>query len=173
MSNIYKRDDPQSIGQHPGKAKSWPKAEKYLGQVRKKQEEIVKLERRRENELLLRSDKALHLTGLPRSDSPDLQREQTRSVEIDELEEKKREAEKELKALQEEVGDTIMEIADPISQKILILHYIQGNSWKKVASEVGYSTVHMRRYRDEGMDELEELPKIIEYWENECNTKET
>ncbi len=157
MSKITLRDAPRGIGRRPEERRTWPKAEKYLGQVKEKLKEIEKLNQRKENLLLLQSDKAIHLTGMPRGDSPDLQREQTRTVEIDELKEKIEEAESELKALKEEIGDMIMAtVSDPDGQAVLIWYYIHRLSWREVGLKRGFCKTQILRIRDDSMDELEE-----------------
>ncbi len=98
---------------------------------------------------------------MPHSDSPDLQREQTRTVEIDELKERIAEAREWIEVLKSEIGEVISKIDDPVYQRILILHFVQNKDWKEAAGEVGYSDRSTRRFRDAGLTQLEEMLRRV------------
>ncbi len=139
---------------------NWPLACAFLGRIRKMLCQISKMEAQLDNQRMLRSSKTSQLTGMPHSDSPDLQKEQTRTVEIDELKERIDEAREWIEIWKSEIGEIISTIDDPISQRVLILHFVQNKTWLDTASEVGYSPKSMRRFRDAGLAQLEEMLKM-------------
>ncbi len=139
--------------------KKWPLACAFLGRIRKLQRQIFKLEAQRYNQQLLLSDRSSHLTGMPHSDSPDLQKDQTRTVEIDELKERIDEAWERIKTLKTEIGEIISKIDDPISQRVLILHFVQNEPWINTARAIGYCPRSMRKFRDAALTEVEEMLK--------------
>ena len=42
---------------------------------------------------------------------------------------------------------------------MLIMHYLDYKSWRAIAREIGYSHAQIFRYRDAGLEELEEILK--------------
>ncbi len=137
--------------------RNWPRSCAFLGRIRKMRRQISKLEAQLDNQLMLRSCKTSQLTGMPHSDSPDLQKEQTRTVEIDELKERIAEGLEWIEKWKLEIGEIISKIDDPISQRVLILHFVHDKDWKEAAKEVGYCERNMRRFREKGLTELEEM----------------
>ncbi len=135
----------------------YPRATKYLGQIRKQKHLIQELKLRKENMQLLLTDLAAHLSGMPRSDSPDLQREQTRVVELDVLEGEIQEARKNMKALKKEIGARIMLVSDPLSQRALILRYVQCQAYRELGITMAYSPAQARRYLKKGLAEIEAM----------------
>ncbi len=149
MQNEQRKESPYG--------KMYPKASKYLGQIRKQRHLIATLKLRKENLQMLLTDKASHLSGMPGSDSPDLQREQTRVVEIDELEEEIAEARKRIKELKEEIGARIMLVSDPMAQRALIFRYLQCKSYRELGAALVYSPQQARRYLKKGLKEMEDM----------------
>ena len=106
---------------------------------------------------MLLTDTSVHLSDMPRSSSPDLQRHQTVYAQIDEMERDREEAEKKLNAIRLEIGSTVSRLSDPASQQVLMLRYLNGEKWKEIAVETGYSIPRVNQFRDIGMEELERI----------------
>ena len=138
---------------------AYPTACEYLGRVRQADRRVEWLRERAANMRMLLTDTSVHLTDMPHSDSPDLQKHETLHAEIDELEREIAAAEKATQEVRVEIGITISRMTDPISQRIMILYYLQNKSWQEAAQEIRYSKAQTFRYRDEGYAELEEMLK--------------
>lgn len=108
---------------------------------------------------MLLTDTSVHLTDMPHSDSPDQQKNLMLLAEIDEMEREINEAEATAKGTRLEVGMTVCRLSDPIIQKVLLLHYLEGKSWRDVADEIRYSPAQTYWFRDAGYAELEEMLK--------------
>ncbi len=143
----------------------YPLAERFLSRVRTAQRKLDKLRAKRDNLRLLTTNTSACLTGMPRSDSPDLQRNETLVVEIDELEEKIIEAERKLMQLRVEVGLTICQLEDSLIQAMLIMHYLDGMTWKKIGKQFTYGRTRVYDFRDRGLAQLE---KRISESQNLC-----
>lgn len=137
----------------------FPVACEYLGRVREANRHVEWLRERAANMRMLLTDTSVHLTDMPHSDSPDIQRDQTIQAEIDEMEREITEAEASARDIRLEVGMTVCRLSDPIIQKVLLLHYLEGKSWRDVAGEIRYSPAQTYRFRDAGYAELEEMLK--------------
>ena len=118
------------------------------------------MEFRKANLRMLLTDTSVHLSDLPRSDSPDPQRHQTIHAEMDALEREIASARQELEKTREETGMMVCRLSRPTTQRVMLLYYFQNKrSWLEVAQELGYSKAQVFRYRDEGFAELEKMLK--------------
>lgn len=138
---------------------TYPTACEYLGRVRQADRHVEWLRERVANMRMLLTDTSVHLTDMPHSDSPDQQKNLTLLAEIDEMEREIKEAAATAKETRLEVGMTVCRLSDPIIQKVLLLHYLEGKSWRDVAGEIRYSPAQTYRFRDAGYAELEEMLK--------------
>ena len=137
----------------------YPIACEYLGRVREAERHVDWLRQRVMNLRMLLTDTSVHFSDMPHSDSPDLQKHETLHAEIDELEREIAEAEKAKEDIRIEVGRTVCRLSDPLSQRAIIYHYLQGLSWRETAVKMKYSPMQVYRYRDAGYAELEEMLK--------------
>ena len=94
---------------------------------------------------------------MPQGDSTDQQKILTILAEIDEIEQKTAEAEKEAQKIRLEVGMTICRIADPDVQRILMLYYLENKSWQEIVHIMQYSRPHIYRYQYAGYEEIEKI----------------
>jgi len=132
-------------------------AKEYLDQVKRADRLLASLRLRAENLRMLLTDTAVHITGMARGHSTDEQRYETLHAEIDEAERKISEAEAAAEEIRAEVGMMLCRIWDPIMQKVLIMHYLDGKRWAEVAGEIGYSLQQTNRYKNAGLKELEAI----------------
>ena len=137
----------------------YPMACEYLGRVRDAERNVERMKERMLNLRMLLTETSVHLTDMPHSDSPDLQKHETLHAEIDEMEREIAAAEETAKTTRLEVGMTVCRLSDPIIQRILLLYYLENKSWRDVAGEMNYSPAQTYRYRDVGYAELEEMLK--------------
>jgi len=139
---------------------TYPLAQKYLGRVREAERKVEQMEFRKANLRMLLTDTSVHLSDMPRSDSPDPQRHQTIHAEMDALEREIASARQELEKTREETGMMVCRLSRPTTQRVMLLYYFQNKrSWLEVAQELGYSKAQVFRYRDEGFAELEKMLK--------------
>jgi len=147
-----------AMNENGHKELNYPVAQEYMGRVRDAERKVEQLEYQKANLRMMLTDTSVHLSDMPRSDSPDLQRHQTIQAKIDTLEQEIAAARQERKKTREETGMMLCRLSRPVTQRIMILYYFHPNrSWKEVANELGYSKAQVLRYRDEGFAELEKL----------------
>ena len=139
----------------------YPAACEYLGRVRAANRHVEWLRDRKANLQMLLTDTSVHYTDMPHSDSPDLQKHQTIQAEIDEIERQITAAEASAAEIRLEVGRTVCRLSDPVVQKALILHYLDGKYWTDVAGVIRFSIAQTYRYRDAGLAELEKLLRAV------------
>ena len=96
----------------------YPAARAYLDRVRQADFKVRRLEMQISNLKQLLTDRSVHLTDMPHSDSPDQQQMQTVFAEIDSLEREKAQAEAEAEAIRIEVGRMICKLSNPYSQEV-------------------------------------------------------
>lgn len=106
---------------------------------------------------MLLTDTSVHLTDMPHSDSPDLQKHETLHAEIDELEREITVAEKSKQEVVTEVGMMLTRLQDPLGQCALILYYLEKKRWTEVTEKMQFSIAQTYRFRDVGLAELEKL----------------
>jgi len=136
---------------------TYPMAQEYLGQARNAERSVERMRERLINLRMLLTDTSVHLTDMPHSDSPDLQKHESLHAEIDEMEREIAVAEKAAQEIRTEIGLAICKISDPLSQRVMILHYLQNMSWRETASEMKFSQTQIYRFRDAGYEELERI----------------
>lgn len=137
----------------------YPVACEYLSRVREAERHVDWLRERVMNMRMLLTDTSVHLTDMPHSDSPDLQKDQAIYAEIDEMEREIAVAEKVKEDIRIEVGRTVCRLSDPLSQRAILYHYLQGLSWRETAGKMKFSQTQVYRFRDAGYAELEEMLK--------------
>ncbi len=136
---------------------SYPMAQGYLGQIRDAERNVERMKERVLNLRMLLTDTSVHLTDMPHSDSPDLQKHETLHAEIDELEREIAVAEKSKQEVVTEVGMMLTRLQDPLGQRALILYYLEKKCWTEVAEKMQFSIAQTYRFRDVGLAELEKL----------------
>ena len=104
---------------------------------------------------MLLTDTSVHLTDMPHSDSPDLQKHETLHAEIDELEREIAAAEKTKQDVRTEIGMLLTRLKEPLGQRALILYYLEKKRWTEVADKMQFSIAQTYRFRDAGLAELE------------------
>ncbi len=129
-------------------------AHSYLNRVREAKRRMEKLQARADNLRSLLTDTAVHISDMPHGESPDRQKDQTIQAEIDEIERRIAELKTETEALRQEIGMTICRIPDPVSQKVLMLFYLENKNWREIAEEIRYSETKIYRLRDLGYEKL-------------------
>ena len=80
-------------------------------------------------------------------------------IELEMTEEVQCHAAEEIEQKRERIGAAIRLISDPVSQRCLILHYLENRGWKEVAAIMRYSPIQTYRYRISGYTELENFLK--------------
>ena len=135
----------------------YPAACAYLGRVRDAERHVERLLERVANMRMLLTDTSVHLTDMPHSDSPDLQKYETLHAEIDEMEREIAAAEIAKQETISEVSRTLIRLQDPLGQRALILYYLEKKRWTEVAEKMQFSIAQTYRFRDAGLAELEEL----------------
>ena len=141
-------------------------ARAYLGQVRKEEDRVRGMEMRLENLRMLATDTANHMTGTTVSGNSDKDKIGRIMAEIDEMEQKIEQAKEKAWKIREEVGDRICQISDPIVQKAIILHDMNGHTCEETAEIMHCGRSQVYRWRDTGYAELE---GILE--KNACNPR--
>ena len=137
----------------------YPMACAYLSRVRDAERHVERLRERAANLRMLLTDTSVHLTDMPHSNSPDPQKYEAIYAAIDELEREIKESEKKADDIRAEIGLTVCRLSDPLSQRALIYHYLQGMSWREAAAQMNFSQTQIYRFRDAGYAELEEMLK--------------
>ena len=136
------------------------KAHEYLEQVRKAENRVKRLEMRAENLRMLTTDTANHLTATPVGPNPEKDKMGRIMAEVDEIEKRIEAAKEVLQQKREKVSTLISMITDPVSQRCMILHYLENEKWIDVAAILGCSRAHEYRCRMVGYEQLEKLLKI-------------
>lgn len=131
-----------------------PAARAWLERPREAERNAERLRRRVENLRLLTTDTSSHLTGMPRTESPDLQRTASLLAEIDEAERALAAAEAEAEALRVETGVAVCRVPDPVQQRVLLLRYLEGRSIKDIAARISYSRTQTYRFHELGLAEI-------------------
>ena len=137
----------------------YPLACEYLGRVKESERTVERMKERVLNLRMLLTDTSVHLSDMPHSDSPDLQKHETLHAEIDELEREIAAAEKSKQEIRAEISVLLTRLQDPLGQRALILYYMENKRWTAVAEKMGFSIAQTYRFRDAGLAELEELLK--------------
>ena len=135
----------------------YPMACEYLGRVRDAEQNVERMKERVLNLRMLLTDTSVHLTDMPHSDSPDLQKHETLHAEIDEMEREIAAAEIPKQETISEVGMMLTRLQDPLGQRALILYYLEKKRWTEVAEKMQFSIAQTYRFRDAGLAELEVL----------------
>ena len=135
----------------------YPMACEYLSRVRESERNVERMKERVLNLRMLLTDTSVHLTDMPHSDSPDLQKHETLHAEIDALEREIENAEATAVDIRLDVGRTVCRLSDPMSQRVLLLHYLEGMKWKEVAEKIRYSVPRVYQLRDAGIQELDQM----------------
>ena len=136
---------------------AYPMARAWLSQVSTARQKLETLRQKRDNLRMLTTSISSSPTGMPRSDSPDLQRTQTLIAEIDAMEELILEAERELRRVKTEVGLTLCKLENPLSQSVLMLRYIDQKDWRAISGKLHYKYTQLNHYLKFGLAELESI----------------
>lgn len=135
----------------------YPLACEYLGRVREAERNVERMKERVLNLRMLLTDTLVHMTDMPHSDSPDLQKHETLHAEIDELEREIAVAEKAKQDVRTEIGMMLTRLKEPLGQRALILYYLEKKRWIEVADKMQFSIAQTYRFRNAGLGELEAL----------------
>jgi len=135
----------------------FPEACEYLEQVQEAERGVERLEQRIENLRMVTTDTSVHLTDLPHAPSPDQQKLLTILAEIDELERELDEAKLHAAYMRMAVGAMICQLDNPMAQRVLLLHYLEGKSWKEISLPLNCSIAQVYRFRYQGLDCLSRM----------------
>ena len=132
-------------------------AKEYLGRARAAMKRVEMLEERKANLQWLCTDTANHLRETPGNHGADLQKNERLIAEIDSVERELEEARREAENIRNEIGIMICRISNPLTQKILMLYYLENKTWNDVAGLIKYGVAQMHRYRESGYVEIEKM----------------
>ena len=135
----------------------YPAAREYLGKARKAKRAVEQLEERLANLRMLITDTSSHTTRERTGHDSDQQKMVTLLAEIDCTERDLEEAKKKAEEIRLEVGMMICKLSDPITQKIMILHYLEDKNWNETAYQIHYSKRQVFRFRKTGYEEIQKM----------------
>ena len=132
-------------------------ARDYLSRVRRMEQ---RLGWKRSQVMALRemaTSATSQISGMPRSDSPNLQRMEALVCKIADLEQ---EIQQEAVALEDtriETALTICHISNEQHQRVLTERYLHQHSWKTIAGNMGYSPSYVFRLHEDALCQMEAL----------------
>ena len=132
-------------------------AKEYLGRARTAMKRVEMLEERKANLRWLCTDTANHLRETPGNHGADLQKNERLIAEIDSVEREIEEARREAENLRNEIATMICRVRKPLTQRILMLYYLENKTWRDVAGLVKYGLTQTLRFRDNGYVEIEKM----------------
>ena len=151
-------------GRHNSKpiGDQFPRVQGLMDHLRAAERRAESLREKRDFLRMMTTDTSCHLTGMPRSDSPDQQRIQTALAEIDELEGKITAAEASVQATRLYIFNMSSEITDSLIRKALRLYFFEHRSWENIRRELHCARTCIYTMRLEGLQALEEILKAEE-----------
>ena len=130
-------------------------------------EEISQLALIRDNLFMLATDTASHLTGMPRSGSPELQKNQSLVAEREDIEGRINGLVAEADGVRKEIGDMIRRIQNPMHEKVMILIYLENKNYSEITKMTLFrsSTIYKIKIRCLGKieDMLEREKKDLHF----------
>ena len=140
----------------------YPRVQDRLNRLHAAERRVVWIRGNLESLRMLTTDTSLHLTGMPRSGSPDQQRIMTALAKIDELERELVAAEEAAQALRLEFDALISGIENPIIGKMLRMYFFDHNTWDDICREIHFCPTGIFRLRRKGLAQMEEILKAEE-----------
>ena len=112
---------------------------------------------RMENLRMLATDTANHLKGVPTGGYGDGDRTGRIMAEIVDTEQQLAEAKEEAERIRLEVRETVAQMDDPVSQKTILLYYLENQTMQEIAEEICYRHTYAYRYLEMGLAEIERI----------------
>ena len=137
--------------------RDFPRAKAFLEQFLAVQKRVQTLVERIACIDLMLGVRTPELTDVKVKSSPDLQKNERLIAMKADLEREKKEAEAEMKRIRGELEVMIGKISDPVAEEVLIHYYLDGMNLKKIGIAIKYSETQTRRFRDIGLEELENV----------------
>ena len=94
-----------------------------------------------------------HLTGLPRSNTPDVHIFENNIIHILELEEALNAEFAKLSS----ITNMVNTIPDSIEQLLLIKRYVNGKQWREISTELHISPSHLYRLHNKALENVEKM----------------
>ena len=139
------------------KTDRYRKAREYLERVWKADHQVEKLEMRMENLRALAMDTANHLNVASTGGKSDADKIGRIMAEAADTEQQIAEAKEEAQRIRLEVRETVTQIDNPVSQKVIMKHYLDNRTVPETAKELGFCLTHTYRYQDAGYAEIERI----------------
>ena len=133
------------------------KAREYLEQVQKADNGVERLEMRMANLRALATDTANHMTGAVPGGKGDGDKIGRIMAEAADTEQQIAAAREDAERIRLEIRTTVSRIQDPVSQKTIMMRYLENRSLPETAKELGYCRAHTYRYQDMGYAEIEKI----------------
>ena len=133
------------------------KAREYLERVQKADNRTEKLEMRLKNLRILATDTANHLNGGAPGGKADGDRIGRITAEIADTEGQITAAKEETERIRLEVRAMISQIKDPMSQKTIMLYYLENQTLQEISKEICYSRTQTFRLLETGLAEIERM----------------
>ena len=131
------------------------KAREYLGRVQTADNLAEKLEMRLENLRMLATDTAKHLKEASPGRNGNEDRIGRIMAVIVDTERQIAAAKEEAEQIRLEVRETVAQIKDPMSQKTILLYYLENRTMREIAEEICYSRTQTFRILETGLAEIE------------------
>ena len=151
-------------GKHAAKVfeEKYPRVQRQMDRLRDAEYRVEMIRDKRDTLRMMTTDISAHLSGMPRSDSPDQQKILTILAEIDELEEKLVSAEEALQAIRLETASMFCRVTHPIGRKALLLYYVEHKHWWMISRTLHIGDSSIFKLRRKSLAELEALLKADE-----------
>jgi len=140
----------------------YPRVQALMDRLRAAELEVNHLREKTDLLRMLTTDTSMHLTGMPRSGSPDQQRILTALAEIDELERKLPIAEEAFQSIRLDAADILCRVTHPIGKKVLMMYFFEHKNWRTIVSEIHFARSVVFRYREKALEEMEAILKAEE-----------
>lgn len=105
--------------------------------------------------MMLATSTTTHLTNMPRSDSPDLQRNQAFIAECADIDRQIAAKEHEANEKSIEIWKTIRTLENPIQEKIMILFYLKRKSIPEISDMLHYTEATIYKLKRSSLKTLE------------------
>ena len=97
------------------------------------------------------------ISDMPRSDSPNLQRMEMLVCKITDLEREVARDCDELETTRIDTTLSILNLPNPLHQKLLSERYLRNRGWRDIADTMGYSTSHVFRLHEDALCNMQAL----------------
>ena len=129
-------------------------ARDFLGRVRELRGLIESKTRKMETLRDMAESTTGHMSDMPRSASPDLQRMETAMCKVADLELEIAEDRVAMEQAKEAITAALCDLDDYREQQVLFYRYVECLSWAHVFTESGYGKSTVYRYHDAGLTHM-------------------